>query len=65
MYKARRKNIITLSTNLKETKEVLINFIALANENDEYLYINNFENKITAFLIMTTWNYSVVKKKYL
>ncbi|KAF0721569.1 MULE domain-containing protein [Aphis craccivora] len=51
--KARRKNTAILPNNLRETQETLLNIPTLTNKDEEFLLINDSENKITAFSTMT------------
>jgi len=52
LYRARRKNTPTLPTNLRETQEALLGIPTLTNKDEEFLLINDSENKITAFSTM-------------
>ncbi|KAE9529659.1 hypothetical protein AGLY_011755, partial [Aphis glycines] len=59
----RRKNIPTLPTNLRETQEALINIPTLTNKDEEFLLINDSENKITAFSTMTNLKFLCCQEK--
>ncbi|KAE9543491.1 hypothetical protein AGLY_002291 [Aphis glycines] len=63
LYRARRKNIPTLPTNLRETQEALINIPTLTNKDEEFLLINDSENKITAFSTMTNLKFLCCQEK--
>lgn len=63
LYRARRKNTPTLPTNLRETQEALINIPTLTNKDEEFLLINDSENKITAFSTMTNLKFLCCQEK--
>jgi len=63
LYRARRKNTPILPTNLRETQEALLNIPTLTNKDEEFLLINDSENKITAFSTMTNLKFFCSQEK--